>query len=278
MRLLWGNLMDAATLQAAAPMSTTLPLENLQNWHRQQVARTTTLATQTILLDWGEIKYVDGAVLWRHNLGNAGIWRLKLYAGANGTGTELYDSGDLDAHPVTPIDQLSFGYEPWGVGMFTPWPYRWATHWTDATYSARSASITLDDPLNPSGYLELSRILIGPTWRPSSNRHNYDWGAVCGFRSSDVTERSAGGSLRIHSKSLWREARIPFGWLAPSDYVELQNVWIQSRGKDVVLSMLPGAGGAIERNGELVGMMQPELDIVFTAARKYGAAIKVSEL
>lgn len=277
-RIVYRNLVDEATLSASPSLVSSLPVANLQNTLRTAMARSTSLASQDILGDWGAQEPVDCCVAWRHNWGPGSTWRLRLYSGANQTGTLLYDSGDIDAEPITPLGELWWGYEPWGTGIIDDWGWWWSTLWLDEVVSARSFKLTIYAPSNPYAYVELSRLILGAAWTLSDTANGMAPGASIEWRDDHRLARTDAGSLISTQGAMWRAAKFQLARLSDNDRRELFRIArLQGRYRDVFVSLLPGYGGAAERDYELLGQFSSLPPMTMHGATYWNGAVEIEE-
>ncbi|MFO0253509.1 MAG: hypothetical protein ACK52V_05280, partial [Betaproteobacteria bacterium] len=189
LRVISTNDVDAATL-TSGDFTATLPVGNLQLEGRARVARTTNATgTKTINGNFAGSTLCSALVLYGHNLTGAATWRLRLYAGANQTGTVVYDSTTLT--PLTSIGWGSFawGVAPWGNGVFNDWQQPFYTLWFTGVF-ALSFRLDLADPLNPAGYLQASRLIIGRYLSPAFNA---EYGLALAWDDNSEQRRTLGG-------------------------------------------------------------------------------------
>lgn len=178
MLIAFRNYADDATLSGGS-WSSSLPLANLRDRQLTRLARSTdALAASTAIdCDFGQGRTISFIALLRHNLGQAGQWRIRLgddpaYA------TSLYDSEQIDIWPTI---------HPFGVGLWGEFVWGGKLTAADAaTYGnsgylvlpqpvfARRLKIELFDAGNPAGYVQAGRLIAGPAWQPAINLQ-YGW-------------------------------------------------------------------------------------------------------
>lgn len=249
LRISHRNLADAATLAASPALASALPVTNLQRAGRLP-ARTTSTADQTITGDWGSVQPVNVVALWRHNLSQEATWRVELWAGANQTGTKVYDSGGVGGDLI-PLGDLRWGVDPLGTTVQRGWTIAYQSVLFFTTAYARSFKITLSDSGNAAGYFQACRLWIGEYWSPADN---FDYGATLAWQDESVQYRTDAGSLRTDVGALSRVLTFGLSWMAESDRASLTDI-LREVGKvnEVFLSIYPGTGGAQERDYQVIG-------------------------
>jgi hypothetical protein len=273
LRIIYRNLADAATLGASPALVAALPVANLQTPGRMP-ARTTSTADQTITGDWGSSQQVNAVVLWRHNLSEFAEWRVELFAGANQTGTKVYDSGGVGGETI-PLGDLRWGVDPLGTTIQRDWTRAYQSVLYFGTVVARSFRITLVDPDNADGYLQAARLFIGAYWSPD---RNHDYGASLVWQDDSTQYRTAGGSLRSDVKALSRVINFSLSYMRAADRAAFTDI-LREVGKvsEVFLSLYPGAGGAQERDYQVLGKMTSGHSSVHRIVNLWSDQITVSE-
>jgi hypothetical protein len=250
LRVISTNDVDAATL-TSGDFTASLPVGNLQLEGRARVARTTNATgTKTINGNFAGSTLCSALVLYGHNLPGAATWRLRLYAGANQTGTVVYDSTTLT--PLTSIGWGSFawGVAPWGNGVFNNWQQPFYTLWFTGVF-ALSFRLELADPLNPAGYLQASRLIIGRYLTPAFNA---EYGLSLAWDTNSEQRRTLGGSVRTDRRASFRRLSFDLGLLDISEralWLDLARV--NGLHREIFVSVYPEAGADLERDHSMLG-------------------------
>lgn len=207
----------AAPALSGGAWSGLFPLINLQDPDRSLPARSTNcLAASTkIDIDFGTLRDIRALALLNHNLTLAATVRFIFYSDAGRTQI-LYDTGAMLAHrPWYPQDALNWGHPDLWHGQLSVedrdgWEF-------EAMYAipltiARYARCEIVDTANPDGYVELSRLWMGPAWEPP---YNMEYGATFGWATDAKTERTLGGRRHVQELSRWREATFRLSGMTP---------------------------------------------------------------
>lgn len=190
------NRADAATLSGGS-YQPTLPLTNLQQSNLAYPARTVDALTSStrIDLDFGNSDTVC-RIFWinGHNLSTSATYRL-TGSNVSASGSEGYDSGDLDAWPsIYSLFDLDFEEPNWWTGQ--PTAEEAALYglplFVDlgANYLLRYWRLQITDTSNPDGFVQFTRLWMGPVWQP---RHQFMPGAGLGWEPRDRAVESRGG-------------------------------------------------------------------------------------
>lgn len=244
MKLIISNLADVATLGASPAMVTTLPITNLQSESREELARTTSLASQSITCTWAGAQLISGVVLYRGNFTSAATWRIKVYD-TSAMGVLLYDSGSQFLAPPKPLGDIAWGFDPLGVSLFTGWGYTFSTLWFPVVTGAYM-TIQIDDAANPAGFMQASRLFVA---YELDTKELPQKGA--GFKWDDTSKqtRTDGGTLRTEAGVSYRS--ITFSGRVTKEstrsaLAEMQR--LNGLRKDMYLSLTPEMFNAFARD------------------------------
>lgn len=248
MRLLFQNLVDAATLEASPAMHYAAPVTNLQEQAREKVARTYDLSTQTIDVTLEQPDTISACVLYRGNFTSAATWRVKVYDTA-AMATLLYDSGDSDLAAPKTLGDLDWGVDPLGASLFDGWGYTFAALWF-APVVGGFVRITLDDAANPDGYMQASRLFIGPYVEPGGMP--LVGGLRLTWRDTSKLSRTDGGTLRTEAGVQYRALEVA-GELMPEVDRNALSAMARDNGLrgDLYVSVFAEEGNARERDYQM---------------------------
>lgn len=275
LRVISSNAVDAATLTSADFLST-LPVTNLQVEGRARVARTTNATgTKTINGNFAGSTLCSALVLYGHNLTGTATWRLRLYNGVNQTGTVVYDSTTLTPLTVTGWGSFQWGVEPWGSGVFADWQQPFYVLWYAPVY-ALSFRLELVDTLNPAGYLQASRLIIG---RYLSPFYNADYGLTLAWETNSEQRRTLGGSVRTDRRATFR--RVSFD-LSALDISE-RALWLDlarssSLHRELFISIYPESGGEIERDHTLLAKFTQASPTTLPTPNRWAQKFELTEV
>lgn len=236
-RLIIDNFHDSAALTAT---SAAMPVEYTQLSGRSYVWRSADTAEQVITATLQGGQYIDAVVIYRHNLSSAASVRVELLNGSE----VVYDSGTTSAAELITPPDLRIGIDPWGATYGDKIPVPLTMFWTPIT-TVTGYRITLNDPANPAGFLQVSRIVAGLSFSP---RINAAYGTQLTWQEGAEQRRTEGGSLRtITGSGLARLLSVDLQHLNNSDRVRLTTELVK-RGMqaDVFVSLYPEQGGVKE--------------------------------
>lgn len=249
LRLLSTNVVDAATL-SSSDFTATLPVTNLQVEGRARVARTTNATgTKTINGNFAGTTLCSALVLYGHNLSGTATWRLRLYNGANQTGTVVYDSTTLTPQTVVGWGAFQWGAEPWGSYIFRDWEQPFYSLFFNEVYAV-SFRLEITDTGNPAGYLQASRLIMGRYLTPFFNA---SYGLSLTWDTNSVQRRTLGGSVRTDRRATFRRLAFDLETLDAGE----RALWLDlarssSLHREMFVSVYPDVGGELERDHSLL--------------------------
>lgn len=249
LRLLSTNVVDAATL-SSSDFTATLPVTNLQVEGRARVARTTNATgTKTINGNFAGTTLCSALVLYGHNLSGTATWRLRLYNGANQTGTVVYDSTTLTPQTVVGWGAFQWGAEPWGSYIFRDWEQPFYSLFFSEVYAV-SFRLEITDTGNPAGYLQASRLIMGRYLTPFFNA---SYGLSLTWDTNSVQRRTLGGSVRTDRRATFRRLAFDLETLDAGE----RALWLDlarssSLHREMFVSVYPDVGGELERDHSLL--------------------------
>jgi hypothetical protein len=255
LRLATRNAFDAATLSLSTTSElAAFPLTAMKKTARDTVWRSSDIATQVVRGTWNGDGFVPGMfAMFRHN-GTGGSIRVQLYSDAAWT-SQVYDSGTVAIAPTfCAIDGFAWGTDLLGVLLTDPYlteaPY--VLYFTPVTCA--SFQITFSGDGSGWPYWQVTRM-----WLASYLEATYNPAFGVGLNPTDNSMRSRmlGGSLRSNIGERWRKLDFDLAWISETQRPTFQDAIARvGTGRDVVVSVFPGAGGRLERdytlNGKLV--------------------------
>ena len=249
-RIVTSNVSDVSTL-SSADFVATLPASNLQVEGRARVARTVNATgTKTINGTLAAASIVGSCVLYNHNLTSQATWRLRMWDAAGQAGNLVYDSGTAAAMPAIGWGEFGWGLLPWGGSVFTGWGAAYSVFWFPPV-GALSFRLEFTDPLNPAGYLQAKRLLIGPYFEPAVN---VSYGLQLYWDDNSEQRRTQGGSLRTDARVRYRCLKADLGHLSTAERaVAVETLRQIALRTETFVSVFPGSGGAQERDYSLLG-------------------------
>lgn len=272
MRLITVNDADTAVITATPAAVSSMPASNLQDPSRKKI-RCLNLVNQELKLTWSSARVLSGLALLRHNFTSSATWRVRIYDDAAATSL-VYDSDVQLTNPAKVLGDLVWGIDPLGASLFTDWAYAFSTLWFEPV-AGMVMIITLNDPINPAGYLEASRLFTGAYFEPIDGP---SYGLKLGWRESTTQSRTAGASIRSDPSEPYRALSINLDWLDEGDRAKLTEIGRRvGLRKDIFLSVYPEHGGALERDNTMQCKFTTAIEPSRANAVRYEAPLTFEE-
>lgn len=218
LRIVTNNVIDRATISASSTAGL-LTVDNLKKPHKTLVHRASgTSVVYTVTLPAAE--QIGMVSLAFTNLSptatvEVGTWPSFLDTSVDPPVQRFATSGAQQAAQGN-AGSWGFGNTP-GVNSFAYGGGTYATVWF-GNVSLSSFTITVNDPGNPQGYVEVGYIVAGHVWTPSRNA---SWGASASVQDMTKNERTDGGDLMSSRGPMYRKLTLPFNDFDPVDRAAL---------------------------------------------------------
>ena len=223
-RLIWSNLVDdAATL--LTPSSANISIENIRVLHRKRVWRTASRSNETLTFDLqSTTKNIRCCALTGYNF--------------TATATVQLDYSD-NGSTWTQLIQQSVGNN---TVLFLFFLVRNNRYWR----------LTLNDPANPSPYMEVGRIFLGDYWEPAATILP-GWSIKVIDRSE--VQRSIGQQKWTNQKEVITQIAFQLPPLNETDAIKnfLNIIRRIGLSRDIFLSLMPDASATYREVTGLYG-------------------------
>lgn len=198
LRIVAPNAVDDSRCVLTCSVSQILPATNLQNVKHGRILRVAAgTGIQVKGTYGGDSVHATMMSFLRHNMESDSTFQFEGFSDAAWT-TKVIDTGPRVVIPSATLGFLDFGVAPLGSSLFDPYRgQKWREVWFDdadmVLYSSdviASWRLTLTDPTNTSGYIDLSRLWVGQHFETDSNPI---YGAVLGWLDESQSFRTDGG-------------------------------------------------------------------------------------
>jgi len=147
-----------------------------------------------------------------------------------------------------------WGEQPWGRGRWYGYDDAvgrdFVTMWFADTIADR-AKVTISDPSNLDGYIEVGRMWMGNSFSPE---FNMSWGMEIDYRSDTKVTRTRSGSIISDNRPSYRVAKFSFQFLNEAEGMEvLQMFNYPSNKSDALLAMYPDNNSTLEQETVILG-------------------------
>ncbi|NQY62628.1 MAG: hypothetical protein HRT38_02705 [Alteromonadaceae bacterium] len=244
-RLLLGNAINESVLTlATGTEQLLLGLDNLTRYSNSHIFRTETLDEIVIEGRFNGFQALSGFVMHRHNLSATAKYQLEIFSGDKQDGQVLYDTTLEDVFETKLLGALVWGIDDLVEALNDDWDIRYKALWFDPVL-AWSFRLTLQDPDNIDGYIDIARLYFGEAFEPSIN---FSYGSQNHVDADEDLVRTKGSSLHTIIKSKqYRRLAFQFNYLSLDERTLLYDAIYQgTKSKDFFISLYPGTGGEYE--------------------------------
>lgn len=250
-RMLLTNAVDDASLTLSTGVEQDfLELDNLKKYSNSHIFRTETTEKIVINGTFSGLKKISGLVMHRHNLSATSLWRVELFSGDKQDGEVLLDTGLVSVFELKLLGEIEFGIDDLVEAINNDWEVRYKPLWFEQVL-AWSFRITIEDPDNDIGYIDIARLYMGETIEPIVN---FSLRSLNQVNADEDTIRTRGASLHTVRKS--KQYRL-FSWRFERMTIEerailYDAVYQGTRMNDWFVSLYPGSGGKHEHHHAMV--------------------------
>ena len=268
LRIIYNNVADSATSIVASSTAGTTTTANLKKDTKALVWRSVgTTATLTVTLPTAQI--VGGVILPFCNLSSTATVRVQLNTGL--------DTGNVLAAPYQTLGAFDWGFVPLGVNYYTQGGYTYGRVWFAAT-SATIITITITDTANTSGYIELSRLVVGSYWSP---KYNTGYGMSVVSNDTSNSNRTESGDLVGNLGVRFSSMKFDLNWLTPSDRLQLTTLLRKTgTNKPLFISLFPNNSEewSKEQMYQVYGKLPQTSDVSHPMFGIYSSQIEIEEV
>jgi hypothetical protein len=253
LRILNDNLADRAASITANNEAGALVVENVQTDDKTEVHRTTG-TTAIYALTWSTAQTLNMAALAFTNLTADATIKAEVFT----LDTDVVPA--LDTGAVTACGYSPFvpGGEALGVNLFPYGSFTYGRVYFAAT-AGKKLVITVEDPTNPAGYIEVGRLITGSYWSPTTNATGEP---QLPLKSNTAHKRDDAGNLRTELRPHSRSLRIDLSHITTA--ADRNKVYDLLRGNGmywpVFVSLFPDhSDAALEQQHQLWGRLNDSI-------------------
>lgn len=248
LRIIYDNVANSSTLSASTTAGS-LVAANMLNDSKVVVHRSTGPSV-VYTMTWASAQTVGAVALPATNLTSAATIRVQLYSDTAGT-TQIADSGTVAACPSSTL-----GLHGWGANIdanaFAFGGSSKSAVWMATQHSTvRRCVITLSDATNPAGFIDCSRIVLGPYWE---SERNPGYGAQAGVQDMSRTQRTEAGDALVVRGAQYQTMSLSLADMTETSRAAFTKI-VRSAGsyKNLFISLLPGVGSTAEQDHMIYG-------------------------
>lgn len=294
LRIVYQNQVDlSSTTITASSTGGSTSVSNLKSDTKSLVWRSTTGTQASLIVDLGSAKTVGAVILAFTNLTSSATIKIVGYNAPNTpsfTGALLssvvsssFNTGATSACPWNNLNLPSWGTNPVNSSNYS---YGGGTHarvWIPVAQqiSSRYIGIEIIDSANTSGYIEVSRLIVGSYWSPT---YNTGYGLSAGIKDLSEHVRTESGDLLTKRGPRIRTLNFDLQWLATTDRKELTKLLLgNGLPKPLFVSLFPDSTGTdddYQREGihQIYGKMVQIPGVSYTHYDIYSTSIEIEEV
>ena len=214
-----------------------LTTANLKTNELSEVWRSTG-TTATLTFTWSQYEDVGGVALGWTNMTSTATVTIDVFAEA--ADVTPIGSMTVGADVAMPMGEFNWGLDPLmlrtsqAAGLATQ-----AQAWFYQSMIAKKVVITLSDPDNTDGYVQVTKACIGPMVSLSTNP---GYGVRVEFVDRGKSTRTESGSLRCEPRGVYRKITVDYRSIVQSDTHTLLSVLHASRVMPIFMSVFPSTG------------------------------------
>lgn len=255
LRVIYENVVDKSTttlLASSVANASTTPVDNLKSDIKSAIWRSGTTTSAILVITLAAAQTVRGLVLPFTNLTGTATIRLRATSGTVALGGTIAAPTVTITGGTTPVDTGNIlalpymtNYYPTGTtassveSSVKPYARVWLTA-AQSTLTATTVTkyvIEITDTNNLDGYLEVSRLILGPTWIPVFNT---SFGAEALMKDMSTSTRSEAGDLIVQEAPIYKTLKFELKYMNKSDRQEF-NKLVRTIGtkRPVFISIFP---------------------------------------
>lgn len=295
LRVIYQNLADSATITASSTAGIGTPATNLTKDTKSLVWRSTSVRANLVVTFASSV--IGGVILPFCNLTSAATIQVRGYTGTAptpGTGatpipnvgagtpvavtgtTQVFNTGAITAAPYQSAAEagtLSVNSNSYAYGAGT-----YGRLWIPIPTACTSLLIEIIDTGNTDGYIEVSRLVIGPYWSP---KYNTSFGLSTSFKDLSTNSRSESGDLITNRNVRYRCMNFDMQYLTPDDRTSFTKI-LKGIGvaKGLFISLFPDNSDDFykEHAHQIYGKLSQIADINHPLFGVYSTTIDIEEV
>lgn len=275
LRVVHSNAADRAVLITATTSAGGLVASNLLTDIKSEVWRSTSAAAQDITLEWSSAETVKMVAFPFASLTTSATMRIRGYVNATDLeGAHAFDSGTVAACPAD--SSYEWGTTELGANTYGFGGAKCAVAWFTGG-SFEKIIVTLNDPTNPSEFIEAGRLVCGDYWEPSIN---CEYGAQISAGDMSKHERDSAGNLRTDRGPRYKAVVVDCSLMPAADRNVLWRIMYgNGMSRPVFFSLSPDAADSDEEAMfNLYGKLTKVAAIKYQFYNQFNTTLEIEEV
>lgn len=244
LRVVYDNAADRASLTTTAVVSG-LTGANLLNDVKSKVCRSIGTSI-TITLTWTNAETISVVAACFTNLSTSATMTVNGYTNTGDT-TAVYSSSGSCAQGSMVANK--------GVNNFAYGGSAYGRMWLSSSIAVKKLEVIISDSTNPSGYIEIGRLVVGNHWAPTVGADVS--GTTMTLVDTSQQFRTDGGDMYLTAKARYRKQVLSLPSLNTVDRAKMWNIlWNNGAVKPLFISLYPNnSDSALEQAHMLYGRL-----------------------
>lgn len=271
LRIIERNVADYGVVTGTSDSITGFEPSNMQNNTKSSVWRTST-TTGLIQVTWQSPQ-----------IGNCVAFAFANFSSTAKVFVEFYLNGVLVLQtPGTPICAYAplatwaWGEIPLGVNAFSQTSV-YGRIWVPTT-TFDFMYFRIEDPDNPAGHLDISRMIVGQSWSP---KYNPDYGVEVVHQDTSKQYRTDSGDLKTDLGTMHRTLKMNISNMDTEDRGRLSNILRRSGlSNPIFVSVFPERDDdpQLEQEHQILGKLSSMSAMTASYYNRYAAPVEIEEI
>ncbi len=275
LRVIYDNAADRAATLVASSTAGSLVASNLQTDIKSAVWRSTA-TTATITATFSAYEMVAGVVLPFCNFTSAATMRVRGYTEI-ADASPSFDTGAILACPVANLGMWSWG-ATMGVNAYAYGGGTYGRIWPTDPHAIKKVVIDIVDSTNPSGYIEVGRLVCGNYWSPEINT---EYGSTSvSVQDTSKQFRNDAGDLMSDRGTKHKKQTLSLGAMAAADREQLWNILLgNGMSRPILFSLYPnGSDNQLEQIHQMYCKLAVAPDMHIPYFDRYASSLTLEEV
>jgi len=273
LRIIYDNAADRGVITASSTAGS-LAASNLKIDRKSKIWRSVGTSA-TLTCAWPTLEVISGVVMPFCNLSGTATIQVRVYDVTSG-GSPIFISPVTLAAPIVPLGYWAWGQQPLGVNAFSYGYTIYARLWFGKMLLAKRVEIDIVDTSNTSGYIDVSRLVVGNHWSP---RYNTSFGIPVTYSDQSTNMRAQSGDLIGNNSYKSKKISIDLNWLTDADRSLLASLYKNNgTSKPIFMSVFPNnTDPAKEQNYQIYGKLPSAGQITHPMHTIYSSQLELEE-
>lgn len=276
LRVVFDNAIHRAATLTATQNVAGLPISNVLTDYKSEIWRSIAVTSVSITMTWPDPPETIGCVVLAHtNLTSTALVNVALYD-QTADGVPDQQSGYQNAAAGVNFGDFVWGSQPLGVNSYAYGGASYAVIYVPR-FAARKVTITITDTLNPAGYLEVGRIIVGDYWEPT---YNAEAGVTLGVADLSKNERTDAGDLRTDRGTQHKTLSLDLNYLTQADKNTFYGIMRNGIYRPLFVSVTPESPDDIfgEQMYQLYGKMSKATSLKYQLLGQFSTQLELEEI